>query len=222
MMTIYPMWAMTICCPTTRPHGILAISDVMLRLGPDFAQNYVNALLLFNPLSMVKRYRPCTTPCSFMAKSHVVRSNGSTHTSIGIQQSLSIVKATSPLHVLQSVTTECQCVYVVVQDPSLVIRACHECLGLLLRGDIEGLIVDALEGTFDHCISLLLCLKDTLVQIDVFHAYPLSIDRHIARNTLCCIVYHMLLTNQAIHLRSQSHELCDAMSVVLVIEDGSR
>ena len=65
MMTIYPMWAMTICCPTTRPHRILAISDVMLRLGPDFAQNHVNTLLVFNPLSMVKRYRLRTTPRSF-------------------------------------------------------------------------------------------------------------------------------------------------------------
>ena len=31
----------------------------------------------------------------------------------------------------------------------------------------EGLVVDTLEGTFDYCIFLLLCLKNTLVQIDV-------------------------------------------------------
>ena len=117
---------------------------------------------------------------------------------------------------------ERQCVYVVVQDPSLVVRARHECLGLLLRADIEGLVVDALEAAFDHRISLLLCLKNTLVQLDVLHAHPLSIDHHIARNSLCYIVYHMLIINQTVHLRSQSNELRDAMSVVLVLEDGSR
>ena len=118
--------------------------------------------------------------------------------------------------------TECQCMHVVVQDPSLVIRASHGCLGLLLRADIEGLVVDALEGTFDHCIFLLLCLKDALVQFDVLHNHPLTIDHNIARNFLCCVVYHMLLIDQAVHLRSQSNELRDAMSVVLVLEDGTR
>ena len=44
---------------------------------------------------------------------------------------------------------ECQCVYVVVQDPSLVVRTSHECLGLLLRGDMEGLVVDTLEAALD-------------------------------------------------------------------------
>ena len=115
-----------------------------------------------------------------------------------------------------------QCVHVVVQDPALVIGASHECLGLLLRADIEGLVVDALEAAFDHCIFLLLCLEDTLVQIDVLHAHPLTIDHDIARNSLCCIVHYMLLINQAIHLRSKSHELRDAMSVVFVLENGSR
>ena len=112
--------------------------------------------------------------------------------------------------------------HIVVQDPSLVVRASHECLGLLLRADIESLVVDALEAAFHHCISLLLCLKDTLVQFDVLHAHPFSIDHNIARNSLRCIVYYMLLINQTVHLRSQSHELRDAMSVVFVLEDGSR
>ena len=118
--------------------------------------------------------------------------------------------------------TECQCVHVVVQDPTLAISASHEGLGLLLRADIEGLVVDSLEAAFDHCISILLCLKDTLVQLDVLHAHSLSIDHHIARNSLCCIVYHVLLINQTVHLRSQSHEFCDTMSVVLVLKDGTR
>ena len=118
--------------------------------------------------------------------------------------------------------TERQCVHIVVQDPSLVVCASHKCLGLFLRADIEGLVVNSLEAAFDHCIFLLLGLKNTLVQFDVLHAHSLSIDHHIARNSLCCIVYHMLLINQTVHLRSKSHELCDAMSVVLVLEDGSR
>ena len=118
--------------------------------------------------------------------------------------------------------TECQCMYVVVQDPTLVVRASHECLGLLLRADIESLVVDALEAAFDHCISLLLCLNNTLVQIDVLHAHSLSIDHHVARNSLCCILYHMLLIDETVHLWSQTNELSDAMSVVLILEDGSR
>ena len=98
---------------------------------------------------------------------------------------------------------ECQCVHVVVQDPSLVVGARHECLGLFLRGNVESLVVDALEAAFDHCISLLIGLKNTLVQFDVLHAHSLTIDHDIARNSFCCVVYHMLLINQAVHLRSE-------------------
>ena len=136
--------------------------------------------------------------------------------------SINKVKTTIPLHVLQSVMPECQWMYVVVQDPSLVICASHEYLGLFLRADIEGLVVDALEAAFHHCISLLLCLEDALVQIDVFHAYPLTIDNDVARYSLCCVVYDVLLIDQTVHLWSQSNELRDAMSVVFVLEDGSR
>ena len=118
--------------------------------------------------------------------------------------------------------SERQCMHIVVQDPTHVIGASHECFGLFLRADIEGLVVDAFEGTFDHCISLLLCLKDMLVQLDVLHAHSLSIDHHVARYSLRCIVYDMLLINQAIHLRSQSNKLRNAMSVVFILEDGSR
>ena len=112
--------------------------------------------------------------------------------------------------------------HIVVQDPSLVVRTSHKYLGLFLCGDIEGLVVDALEAALDHCISLLLCLKDTLVQFDVLHTHPLSIDHHVARNSLCCIVYYMLLINQAVHLRSQTNQLHDTMSVVFILEYGSR
>ena len=94
--------------------------------------------------------------------------------------------------------------HVVVQDSTLVVRASHECLGLFFRADIESLIVDTLEAAFDHCIFLLLCLKDTLVQLDVLHAHSLTIDHHIARNSLCCIVYHMLLINQPSNASSVS------------------
>ena len=158
--------------------------------------------------------------------------NRSSYTSIGTQPSLlgnsdspyklSKVIAISPLQVLQSVMFERQCVHVVVQDPTFVICASHECLGLFLRADVESLVVDALEAAFHHCIFLLLCLNNTLVQIDVLHAHSLSIDHHIARNSLCCVVYHMLLIDQTVHLWSQSNELCDTMSVVFVLKDRSR
>ena len=134
----------------------------------------------------------------------------------------SLLSKNSFFYVLQSVLTECKCVHVVVQDPSLVVCASHKGLGLFLRDHIESLVVDALGGTFHHCIFLLLCFENTLVQFDVLHAHPLSINHHIARNSLCYIVYYMLLINQAIHLRSQSNELGDAMSVVLILEDGTR
>ena len=117
---------------------------------------------------------------------------------------------------------EGECVYVVVQDPSLVIRASHECLCLFLRYDIESLVVDTFEAAFDYCISHYVCFKNTYVELDILHAYSLTIDHDIARNFLCCIVYHMLLINRTIHLRSKSHELRDAMSVVLVLENGTR
>ena len=118
--------------------------------------------------------------------------------------------------------SEYQCMHVVVQDPSLVVRACHECLGLFLRCDIESLVVDALEAAIDDCIFLLLCLKYTLVQIDVLHAHSLSIDHHIARYSLCCIVYDVLLIDQTIYLWPQTNELRDTMSVVFVLEYGAR
>ena len=118
--------------------------------------------------------------------------------------------------------SECQCMYVVFQDPFLVVRACHECLGLLLRADIEGLVVDSLEAAFDHCLSLLLCLNNTLVQIDVLHSHHLTIDHDIARYSLCCVVYHLLLIDQTGYPWSQTNELRDAMSVVFVLKNGSR
>ena len=118
--------------------------------------------------------------------------------------------------------TERECMHIVIQDPSLVIRANHECLGLFLCADIESSVVDAFEGALDNCISLLLCLKGTFVQIDVLYTHSLIIHYYIMRNTLCCIVYHILLINQAVYLGSEPHELCDAMSVVSFLENGSR
>ena len=115
-----------------------------------------------------------------------------------------------------------ECMHVVVQDPSFVVCTSHECLGLLLRADVESLVVDALEAAFDHCIFFFLCLKDALVQFDVLHVHPLSIDHHVARNSLCGVMYYILLINQAVHLRYQSNELRDAMSVMLILEYRSR
>ena len=86
-----------------------------------------------------------------------------------------------------------QGMHIVVQDLTLIVCASHKCLCLFLHAYIESLVVDTFETAFDYCISLLLCLKDTLVQIDVLHTHPFTIDYHIARNSLCCIVYNMLL-----------------------------
>ena len=77
--------------------------------------------------------------------------------------------------------------HIVVQDPSLFVRSNREGLGLFLRADIESLVVDALEAALDHCIFLLLCLKDALVQIDVFYNHPFSIDHDIARNSFAAL-----------------------------------
>ena len=118
--------------------------------------------------------------------------------------------------------TKGQSVYIIVQDPSLAVRASPECLGLFLCTDSEPLVVDGSESALDHCIVTILSLKYTLVQINVLHTHSLTIDYHIARNTLCHIMYHMLLINQTIHLRSESHKFCDAMFVVFVLENGSQ
>lgn len=60
--------------------------------------------------------------------------------------------------------TEGQCINVVIHDPSIVVRACHESLGLLHHADSETVIVDSFESAIDDCISLLtLCLEYTLV-----------------------------------------------------------
>ena len=117
--------------------------------------------------------------------------------------------------------SEGQCMHIVVQDPKLVIRTSHECLGLLHLADSEFLFVYAFESAIDHSILLTLCLKNTLVQINVLHTHSLPIDYYISRNTLCRVVYHVLLINQTIYLGSESNELGDAMSVVLILEDGT-
>ena len=80
--------------------------------------------------------------------------------------------------------TECQCMHVVVQDPSLVVRAWHNGLGLFPRCDIESLVVDAFEAAFDDYISFPLCLEYTLVQFDVLHLHSLTIDCRVPWNSL--------------------------------------
>ena len=109
--------------------------------------------------------------------------------------------------------------HIVITNPSLVICASHEYLGLFLRADSQPLIINSLESVIDHSIILTLSLKYMFVQIDVLYTHSLTIDYHIPWNPLCCIVYYILLINQTIHLGSESHEFSDAMSIVLVIED---
>ena len=105
--------------------------------------------------------------------------------------------------------------------PFLVVYATRESLGLFLRADIEHLNIDLLESAIDHHIILTLSLKNTLVQIDVLYTHSFTINCHIPWNSLCRIVYHILLINQTTHLESESHELCDEMTVVFVLEDRS-
>ena len=69
--------------------------------------------------------------------------------------------------------------YNIGQDPSPVIHVIHECSGLILCADCECLVVDMLECTLDHCISLHLGFKYTIVQIDVLYNHFLTIDCHI-------------------------------------------
>ena len=116
--------------------------------------------------------------------------------------------------------TEGQCMHIVIQDPSLVFCASHESLGLLHRTDSKPLIVDSFEIAIEYSILLTLCLKNMFEQINVFHTHSFSIDYNITWNSLCCIVHHILLINQTIHLRSESHKLCGAMAIVFVLENG--
>ena len=109
-----------------------------------------------------------------------------------------------------------------IEDPFHIVRANHEYLNLLLVGNIESLVVDAFEAVLNDCISLLLNLKDMLVQFDVLRTHSLTIDYDIARNSLCGIVYHMLLIDKTIHHGSETHEHLDTMSVVFILEDGFR
>lgn len=76
--------------------------------------------------------------------------------------------------------------------------------------------------TLDYRILISLILKGTLVLLDVVQAYSFIVDYHVARNSARRIRCHMLLFYQAIHLRSQTNKLCYVMSVVFVLEDGSR
>ena len=58
ILSIDTMSTMTISCPTTRYHGILAISDAVCWLGLDFVQNRVGNILWFIPLYLIYRDMP--------------------------------------------------------------------------------------------------------------------------------------------------------------------
>ena len=111
-------------------------------------------------------------------------------------QTVQSKKTISPLHVLQSVMTERECMYLTFLDLSHIIRSSHESLDLFLGGDIESLVIDAFEAAYDYCISLPLCLKDTHVYLDIFLAHFLTTDYLVARYSLRCVVYHMLLIHE--------------------------
>ena len=81
--------------------------------------------------------------------------------------------SSSPLYTRQSIMTEGQCAHIVTQDPYLGVRAPHEDLGLFLGGDIETLVVDALESVLDHSI-LFPSASSTLLYKSVFFMLILS------------------------------------------------
>lgn len=60
-----------------------------------------------------------------------------------------------------------------------------------------------------------------LVQIDVFYTHSLTVDYHASWYFLYQIVHDVNLIDKSIHLRSKSHNLRDAMSVVLILQYGS-
>ena len=62
-----------------------------------------------------------------------------------------------------------------------------------------------------------LFLKNTLVQIDVFYTYSLTIDYNIAKYSRCCVVYHILLIHETVLLLSEFHELNNTMSIVFIL-----
>ena len=53
--------------------------------------------------------------------------------------------------------------HIIVQDPSLVVYAGNECLGLFLVGDVESLINQSRETATNHRILLTLCLDGIAV-----------------------------------------------------------
>ena len=112
--------------------------------------------------------------------------------------------------------------HIVVQDPTLVVRARHEGRGLFLGGDIESLVVDSLERSLNDCISLLLCFENTLVQIDILHTHSITIEYHTTKYSLGRTEYYVFLINQAVHLGSETHELRDTMSVVFILKYRTR
>ena len=114
---------------------------------------------------------------------------------------------------------ERECMHIVVQDPTLVVRARHEGRGLFLGGDIESLVVDSLERPLNDCISLLLCLENTLVQIDILHTHSITIEYHTAKYSLGRTEYYVFLINQAVHLGSETHELGNTKPIMFVLED---
>ena len=132
------------------------------------------------------------------------------------------ILVSSSLHICSFVMTEYQCMYIVITNPSLVVCACHQCLSLLHCANCECLIVDVFECAFDYSIFLILCIKYMLVQFDVFHTHSTTLNHHVTKNTLCSIVNHIFLINQTVHLGHKSYEPHDSITIMLILENGSR
>ena len=81
--------------------------------------------------------------------------------------------------------TKCHCRHIVVQNPTLTIRTCHEYL--FLRTDIKFLVVDACSCTLKHRSFLSFGLKCTQGQFDIFHSQALLTNCYIPKNTLIAL-----------------------------------
>ena len=132
-------------------------------------------------------------------------------------------KSNSPFHVLQSVMTECQCVYVVSKIHRLLsvqimsVLVCSFVLilkaWLLMRLKLPSITASSFFSA-----------STTRLYSSMFFTLILSPSITTLRGTpfaaLCITCFSSI--NQAVHLWSQTNELRNAMSVVLVLEDGSR
>ena len=115
--------------------------------------------------------------------------------------------------------TECQCVNVVITNPPLVVCACHECLCSIV------LIVNVcwyvwMYRRLQHHSYSLLPIHVCIVRCSSHSS--ITVNHHVTKNTLCSIVNHIFLIDHTVHLGSKSYELHDSITIMFILENGSR